>query len=193
MFRPFLPLFFAPAWVEAGYGRQFHPSDRHSCRGGGGGRGWEESRVRRGDMKFILLELLAERPQHGYELIKQLETRRGGFRRLSPGSVYPTLQLLEEGGYLTSEQIDGKRVYTVTEAGRQLLEERNQQTASGSSESYRNPATPSAELVDLRKALVELTDAVAQLARSGDLEQANQARELLVQTKREIYRMLADQ
>lgn len=51
-------------------------------------------------------------------LIKELEARRGGFRRLSPGSVYPTFQMLEEAGYLTSEQVDGKRVYTITESGR---------------------------------------------------------------------------
>jgi DNA-binding PadR family transcriptional regulator len=63
-------------------------------------------------------------------LIKELEARRGGFRRPSPGSVYPTLQMLEEGGYLTSEEVDGKRVYTITESGRQFLSDRNQQSHS---------------------------------------------------------------
>jgi DNA-binding PadR family transcriptional regulator len=143
-------------------------------------------------MKFILLELLSERPQHGYELIKELETRRGGFRRLSPGSVYPTLQMLEEGGYLTSEQIDEKRVYTITESGRQLLSDRNQQPGTGNAYGGFTASKPS-ELMQLRRTLTELNDAVTQIARSGNLEQVNQVRDLLVQVKREIYKILADQ
>ena len=62
---------------------------------------------------------------HGYEIINSMEARRGGCRP-SAGSVYPTLQMLEEGGYLTSEQVDGKKVYTITGEGRQLLEERGE-------------------------------------------------------------------
>lgn len=190
MFRQFHRPAFAIAWAGSGCGNQFFAHGR----GGHGrhGRGWgDEQRTRRGDIKFILLELLAERPRHGYELIKDLEARHGGFRRLSPGSVYPTLQLLEDGGYLTSEQVEGKRVYTVTESGQQLLSDRNQQAGSPD-EAYSNPGIP-AELLELRKAFIELNDAVTQLARSGNLEQASQIRESLIQVKREIYRLLADQ
>ncbi|MBW4553119.1 MAG: PadR family transcriptional regulator [Aphanocapsa sp. GSE-SYN-MK-11-07L] len=186
MFRQFHRPAFAIAWADTGCGNQFfaHGRGRH-------GRGWgDEQRTRRGDIKFILLELLAERPRHGYELIKDLEARHGGFRRLSPGSVYPTLQLLEDGGYLTSEQVEGKRVYTVTESGQQLLSDRNQQAGSPD-EAYSNPGMP-AELLELRKAFIELNDAITQLARSGNLEQASQIRESLIQVKREIYRLLAD-
>ena len=93
-------------------------SGRHGHKDSSTGGWGDEPRTRRGDIKFILLELLSERPQHGYELIKELEARRGGFRRLIPGSVYQTLQMLEEGGYVTSEEVDGKRVYTITESGR---------------------------------------------------------------------------
>ena len=142
----------------------------------------------------MLLGLLAERPRHGYELIKELEARHGGFRRLSPGSVYPTLQMLEEGGYLTSEQIEGKRVYTMTDSGRQLLSDRTQQTPGNPMDFSRSFRTDKpSELVELGSALTELSDAVTQMARSGNLEQASQVRELLVQVKREIYRMLSNQ
>src|SRR5215216_709521 len=89
---------------------------------GGPGR----RRQRRGDIKYALLELLAEQPRHGYEMIKELEQRYGGFYRPSPGSVYPTLQMLEDEGHLTSEMVDGKRIYTITESGQRLLEEHRQ-------------------------------------------------------------------
>jgi len=92
---------------------------------GHGGR----KRQHRGDIKFILLELIKEQPRHGYELIKVLEERYGGFYRPSPGSVYPTLQLLEDEGHVRSETIDGKRIYSITEAGEKLLAEREQEYA----------------------------------------------------------------
>jgi DNA-binding PadR family transcriptional regulator len=83
-------------------------------------------RARRGDVKFIVLSALAEKPMHGYDIIQSLEQRHEGRYRPSPGSIYPTLQMLEDGGFVTSEQIDGKRVYTITEAGRKLLAERGE-------------------------------------------------------------------
>lgn len=167
-------------------------SGRHGRRGSFGG-GWDpEPRTRRGDIKFILLGLLSERPQHGYELMKELEARRGGFRRPSPGSVYPTLQMLEECGYLTSEEVDGKRVYTITESGRQFLSDRNQQSHSRNTYDSFVESKPSS-LLELRRTLTQLNDAVAQVARSGNLEQANRVRDLLVQVKREIYKLLAEQ
>ncbi|ALF56277.1 PadR family transcriptional regulator [Nostoc piscinale CENA21] len=171
---------------------QFLMSGRHGHRGSSGGGWGEEPRTRRGDIKFMLLGLLSERPQHGYELIKELENRRGGFRKLSPGSVYPTLQMLEEGGYLTSEQVEGKRVYTITDSGRQLFSDRKQQSHSQNLQDS-STENKSSELIELRRTLTQLNDAVAQIARSGNLEQANRVRELLVQVKREIYKLLAEQ
>src|ERR1700742_3297111 len=87
--------------------------------------GSEFPRMRRGNMKFLLLEMLKDGPKHGYEIIGALEGRFRGYRP-SPGSVYPTLQMLEEGGYVTSQEIEGKKVYTITEAGLKLLEERGE-------------------------------------------------------------------
>jgi DNA-binding PadR family transcriptional regulator len=139
------------------------------------------------------LELLSERPQHGYELIKTLEDRRGGFRRLSPGSVYPTLQMLEESGCLTSDSIDGKRVYTITEQGRQLLSDRHQRSGSTPLSQDESTANKNSELIELRRSLMDLSDVVTQVARSGNLEQINQVRNLLTQAKREIYKLLAQE
>ncbi|UBF28487.1 PadR family transcriptional regulator [Kovacikia minuta CCNUW1] len=159
------------------------------------GRNWgDEFRNRRGDIKYLLLELLAEGSSHGYDLIKTMETRYGGFRRLSPGSVYPTLQMLEEGGYLTSEAIGGKRVYTITEEGRQLLAERTQQGSSDAPwDDFKSfmKGKPQ-EFTDLRNEATELATVLLQVARSGDPERMNRVRQLLEQVKREIYAILAE-
>ena len=77
----------------------------------------------RGDLKFVILRLVSERPMHGYEVMKALERESAGCYRPSPGSVYPTLQMLEDEGYVSSEEQHGKRVYSVTEEGRTYLEE----------------------------------------------------------------------
>jgi DNA-binding PadR family transcriptional regulator len=102
--------------------------------GGPFGSGGEGGRFfGRGDMKFALLELLQERPMHGYEMMKALEEKTGGFYTPSPGSIYPTLQMLEEAGMVTSNEIEGKKVYSITDAGRASLAERqkNQEGFAG--------------------------------------------------------------
>ena len=81
--------------------------------------------VRKGDLKFVLLRLLADEPMHGYELIRRLEEESGGLYSPSPGSIYPTLQMLEDQEYVSSEQADGKRVYQVTPEGLAFLEKHN--------------------------------------------------------------------
>ena len=195
MFRHFHARSFAPAWAGANQDDRSFVSHRfqhgrHS-EGRPRGEGWgDERRARRGDIKFILLELLSERPRHGYDLIKDLETRHGGSRRLSPGSVYPTLQMLEDGGYLTSQQESGKRVYTVTESGRSLLAERTPSEHSSVPEDAfaEKPQT----LAELRNAATELAEVVMQVARGGNLDRMNRVRGLLDQVKREIYLMLAE-
>jgi DNA-binding PadR family transcriptional regulator len=83
-----------------------------------------ERRFGRGDLKYVILDLLKDGPRHGYDVIRAMEERFGGFYSPSPGSVYPILQLLEDQGYVTSSQQDGKRVYTITEEGRAFLAQR---------------------------------------------------------------------
>lgn len=156
--------------------------------GGGGGR----RRQRRGDLKYVLLELLAEQPRHGYDLIKELEQRYAGFYRPSPGSVYPTLQLLEDEGNLTSEQVEGKRVYTITEAGRSVLAERQQQPGDQPG-GWRHGGRrgPAPELEELRRSAMALMSSVMQGARHGTPDQQRAVQERLEATRREIYRILA--
>lgn len=89
------------------------------ARGRRGRRVWFES----GDLKYVILDLLKDRPMHGYEVMKELEQRTRGCYKPSPGSVYPTLQWLEDEGLVRGEEQDGKKVYAVTDAGRAFLEE----------------------------------------------------------------------
>jgi DNA-binding PadR family transcriptional regulator len=74
-----------------------------------------------GEVRLALLSLLAERPQHGYELMRSLEERSGGTYRASAGSIYPTLQQLEDEGLAASDPVEGRRVYRLSEAGRAEL------------------------------------------------------------------------
>ena len=82
----------------------------------------------RGDLKYVILELIRDKPRYGYEIILALEERSHGFYSPSPGSIYPTLQMLEEAGYVRSDQQDGKKVYTITDDGVKFLEEQGLST-----------------------------------------------------------------
>ena len=111
----------------------FLPPDPGGCRGlgrgrGGCGRGRRGRVFDHGDLRLIILVLLAEKPRHGYEIIKALEEKFGGAYAPSPGAVYPTLQLLDDLGFarMASDQ-EGKKVYEITAAGRAHLAE-NQAT-----------------------------------------------------------------
>lgn len=79
-----------------------------------------------GEVKFVILRLLREKPRHGYEIIKELEERFGGCYTPSAGTVYPTLQMLEDQGYVRAEDQDGKKVYRITPEGEQFLDENSQ-------------------------------------------------------------------
>ena len=77
----------------------------------------------RGDLKYVILRLLKDKPMHGYEVMRALEDESGGWYRASAGSVYPTLQMLEDQGLVSSHDDAGKKVYTLTDAGRAYLQE----------------------------------------------------------------------
>jgi len=79
----------------------------------------------RGDLKYIILDLLKGKPRHGYDIIRELEELSYGFYKPSPGVIYPTLQMLEEMGYASSTEQEGKRVYSITEEGLKFLENRS--------------------------------------------------------------------
>jgi len=78
----------------------------------------------RGDIKYVILDMLKDKPSHGCEMMRALEERFHGFYPPSVGSVYPTLQLLEDMGYVTSSATEGKKVYSITEAGTRFLADR---------------------------------------------------------------------
>src|SRR5262249_6686310 len=130
--RPFFGLhmrrrFFGPGG-PLGPGGAFGPggSVGHGGAFGQGGAGfpcWGKRFFGRGDLKYALLELLAERPMHGYEMMKALQERTGGMYTPSAGSVYPTLQMLEDRGFVTVSEVEGKKVYTITDTGRTFLAE----------------------------------------------------------------------
>jgi len=95
--------------------------------GGPRGRGWKSRAGRifeQGDLKYVILRLLAEKPRHGYEIIKELEDRFGGAYAPSPGTVYPTLTMLEDLGYARAmPEEGGRKIYEITDEGRKHLEE----------------------------------------------------------------------
>src|SRR5919198_3103307 len=118
------PRFFYRRWGEAEPSPEW-PWGRFGRRWGGfrPGPGVGERFFGRGDLKYVILDLLKDQPRHGYDIIRALEDRMRGRYRPSPGSVYPTLQMLEDLGYVSSTQQEGKKVYSITDEGRRYLSE----------------------------------------------------------------------
>lgn len=116
---------------RGGHGRPMRPEGGRGPGMGGEGRMRGERHGRRGGgrmfehgaLRWVLLSMIADKPSHGYELIKAVETRLGGAYSPSPGVIYPSLTLLEEMGALESEAQGGKKRYAITEAGRAMLAE----------------------------------------------------------------------
>jgi len=139
-------------------------------------------------VRTAVLAVLADAPLHGYDVIRELEKRSGGAWSPSPGSVYPTLQMLEDEGLVTSEQQDGKKVYSLTEAGREELDERRRR--AGGADPWDLGGVPEG-LVKLRDAGVQLAGAAMQVARTADEAQVEKATEILVEARRKMYETLA--
>jgi DNA-binding PadR family transcriptional regulator len=164
------------------------------------GRQRRGPRMRRGDIRWALLEALGDGPAHGYELIVRLEDRSGGMWRPSPGSVYPTLQMLEDEGLVRSEERDAKRVYELTEAGRTAAAEH----ADGRAESdaaeervggpARHRAMRGVRLAGetLGPALPPLLMAAKQVAMTGDDSQLERAQQVLRRATKELNQILAE-
>lgn len=171
------------------HGRGWHA--QHHTDGGRGRRRFGEAmggRRRRGDVRTALLRLLSERPMHGYDLMKELEDRSGGMWRPSPGSIYPTLQLLEDEGLLKAEEQDGKRVYAITDAGRVELEERTRRSGVPPWEA----GADDEGLGELRQAGFKLAAASMQVAKTGTSDQRKQAAGILADARRKLYAILSE-
>jgi DNA-binding PadR family transcriptional regulator len=145
-------------------------------------------RVRRGNVRAAILALLLERPMHGYEMIQELDARSGGVWRPSAGSIYPTLQLLEDEGLVKSEEVEDRRRYTLTAAGRAEADRR--EGPSPWEELAGEADFPGSQL---REAGFQVAAAVMQAAATGTDEQVAKVREVLGDARRRIYSILGEE
>ncbi|MFC9700805.1 PadR family transcriptional regulator [Streptomyces sp. NPDC056943] len=155
---------------------------------GGRGRGGGRGRARRGDVRASILALLKDRPMHGYEMIREIGERSDGAWKPSPGSVYPTLQMLEDEGLITSESEGGKKLFTLTDAGRAEAEE--------------GPEAPWEEagrgvdwdaVNEIRQAGFGLMEAFGQVWKTGTAEQRQKAVGVINDARKKLYLILADE
>ena len=154
---------------------------------GPSGRGRGRGRRSRGDVRAAVLALLAEQPMHGYQIIQELEARTDGAWRVSPGSIYPTLQVLEDVGLVTAEKESGKRVFHLTDEGREAVE------AEGDRKPWEevNDELDNG-LVALRNELGNVAAATMQVANAGNDAQVSAARKVLSDARRQLYLLLAE-
>ena len=169
---------------------------RHGHGPGGWGppgdpRGWggRRRRMRRGDVRAAILVLLDEQPSTGYRLIEEIERRSEGQWRPSPGSVYPTLQQLEDEGLVRPEGPEGRRAYQLTDAGRTHVSEHAEELGSPW-----DAVTESAGegVRDFQFLIAQLVIAARQVAQVGSVKQAEEAKRILGEARRGLYRVLAE-
>ncbi len=141
--------------------------------------------VRRGDVRTAILVLLGEEPMHGYQIIQKLGERSNGMWRPSAGSVYPTLQQLEDEGLVRGLESDGRKVYELTDEGK---------TAAAAA--AKNPAPWNMggrdDTANLFGLFMPLGNAVAEVSRTGNPETIAKARAILTEARRSMYRLLAE-
>ena len=142
--------------------------------------------VRRGDVRPLILAALERQPMHGYQVIQELEAQSGGRWRPSAGSVYPTLQQLEDEGLVRSEDVDGRRTYSLTDAGRAAVE-----ATPAPRSPWGEPANARDE-IDVRRLAMQLVGSVMQVNKVGSSRAKRQARDILVDARRQMYRLLAE-
>ncbi|MDT5095334.1 MAG: hypothetical protein QOH60_4697 [Mycobacterium sp.] len=176
---------FGPGFGPGGFG--FGPGGRGGPRGPRGHRGRGRGRGRRGDTRAAILALLTERPMHGYEMIQQIADRSNGLWRPSPGSIYPTLQLLVDEGLIVATEADGsKRLFELTDAGREA-------TATAQTppwEEIADDADP--DEVNLRAAAGQLAAAVFQSSHAATADQHKRIVDIINKARKEIYGVLGE-
>ena len=168
-------------------GRGHRGGHRHDQEGWEGHR--RGGRMRRGDIRTAVLAILAEEPGHGYDVIQRLEEKTSGAWRPSPGSVYPTLQLLEDEGLTRSVEREGKRVYELTDAGR---EEATRRVEEAGGTPWEIAGRNDTGMGEFRDALRQLLVASKQVVAAGNRQQSERMVEILKQARKDIYTMLAE-
>jgi DNA-binding PadR family transcriptional regulator len=159
-------------------------------RGGGRGSGPRgRGRARRGDVRLAVLRLLAEEPRNGYQLMQVIEERSGGQWKPSPGSMYPTLSQLEDEGLIRSVEAEGGRRFEITDAGRTDLESR---------EGEPDPWAPKEDadesaMLELGPLVIAIGKATWEVASAGSEDQRARAAQLLAETRRNLYGILAEE
>ena len=178
-------------WITAMSGPRRH---RHGGRhwggpGGFGGPGGPRGpRAARGDVRAAALALLAEEPRNGYQLMQEIEERSGGVWRPSPGAIYPALSQLEDEGLVTATKQGSGRTFELTDEGRAHVEEHKDELSEPwAAVSGGFPK----EVLELRNKIAETGAAAWQVLKAGDAEQREKASELLDQTRKALYRLLA--
>jgi DNA-binding PadR family transcriptional regulator len=139
--------------------------------------------ARRGDVRAAILALLSEQPMHGYQVMQELASRSGGAWAPSAGSIYPTLQQLEDEGLVQGADQDGRRVYTLTEAGRAA--------AGDAVKSAPWKVTDDPEGQDLRGIFIQVAQAAMQVNQVGSPAQVAEAARILTGARRDLYGLLA--
>jgi DNA-binding PadR family transcriptional regulator len=159
--------------------------------GPGGGGPWRGGgrKARRGDIRTASLLLLAEEPRNGYQIMQEVQERSEGAWSPSPGSVYPALQQLEDEGLIRSEEVDGRKLFRLTDEGLARVKERNPEQPAPWEQMSGEYGSKAHEL---GKIMREVAAAFVQVIRAGSEEQQEQARKVLVTARRELYRILAD-
>ena len=152
---------------------------------------WPESPFQKGDLKYVILDLIKDKPCHGYEIMQILEERSHGFYKPSPGAVYPTLQLLEEMGYIEATHQNGKKVYAITDEGMKFLSER-EHFAEGIKQHMRD-CWSKKNAPEMREAMVEIGRIGRLLGRrfrSIDAEKMKRIREVITRAHNDIEAIL---
>jgi DNA-binding PadR family transcriptional regulator len=175
---------------SCGPGAREFACHHHSPHGPHGPHGFGAfGRARRGMIRSAVLTVLADEPMHGYQIMQQLEERSGGFWRPSAGSVYPTLQLLEDQGLVKSEEVEGKRVFSLTDEGKTEAEEIKDRLGTPPW----GPGRPGGESrFKLRQSVIQLIAATKQVGGAGSQEQVDKAVEILAEARKRIYALLAE-
>jgi DNA-binding PadR family transcriptional regulator len=136
-----------------------------------------------------VLLLLDEQPRNGYQLMQAIEERSEGRWRPSPGSVYPALAQLEDQGLVRATELDGARVFEITDAGREHVESR-----AAAHPPWDGDPDPEGEAFgDIRKLLGQVAVAAMQVTQAGDQNQLERAGTVLADTRRALYRILAEE
>lgn len=152
-------------------------------------RGRQFAEAERGSVKYDILRILWDGPRHGYDIMRTIEEERG--YRPSPGSVYPALQMLEEGDFLTGKDVDGKRVYTITDKGSEMLAKHRE--AVPGDDAPRGPHDRITHFARGVQTVVGMKMVLKEIAKTRDPEKYTQALGIIERARRELYALLTNE